>query len=317
LLALSLGSLSFGFIKMPELGFQNWQTGGTILSGIVFLILFIGHEANSNKPMLPLKLFLSSTFSGSNLLTLFLYGALSAGLFFLSLNMIQIQAYSQTLAGLSTIPFGLLLTLLSRKIGSLADRFGARQFLITGPAITGFGFFLLSFPTFTDPSHYWQTFFPGIFTVGLGMSITVAPLTTTVMSSAGQQYSGTASGINNAVSRIAGVLAIAVMGAIVLFTFQHNLNNKMTTLFLSPKTVNELMIESTKLAETLPPNDLPIKLQQEIRQAIKQSFIEAYKLVMLICAVLSEISAIFAFFFIIQSNKLTLQNSSPEIEFQL
>lgn len=296
LLALGLGCLSYGLLKIPDLGLQALATGGILLLGSGILLGFLWYEAGLQSPMLPFTLFCSSTFSGSNLLTLFLYGALSAGLFFLSLNMIQVQGYSQTLAGFATIPFALLLATLSRKIGHFADQRGPRGFLVAGPTVAALGFYLLSLPGLTHgPSDYWQTFFPGIAILGLGMAITVAPLTTTVLASAGQHYSGTASGINNAVSRIAGVLAIAAIGALVLSSFQHHLVQKTASLPIPATAQQELSRASKKLAAAQPPQQLSLPLQQEVRQAIRQSFIETYQLVMILCTLLSGISALLAF----------------------
>lgn len=299
LLAAGLGALSYGVLRIPDVGLQTLEAGGAILSGVGILAIFFWHEAKSKSPMLPLHLFQSARFTGSNLLTFFLYGALSVGLFFLSLNLIQAQGYSQTLAGFATIPFGILLTLLSRKMGSLADRYGPRWFLVLGPTLVGLAFLLLSLPGSTHgPSDYWRAFFPGIFTFGLGMAITVAPLTTTVLAAAGQQYSGTASGINNAISRIAGSLAIAAIGAMALSSFQHNLEKETALLAIPEPARQTLRLESNKLADASPPSELPAPLRHDIQQAIQDSFIKTYQLMMLICASLSGISALLAFILI-------------------
>jgi EmrB/QacA subfamily drug resistance transporter len=303
LLALGLGSLSYGILEVPDFGFHNLNTSGAIVAGMTLLISFILHQARSTSPMMPLHLFQSPSFLGANVLTLFLYGALSAGLFFLSLNMIQVQGYSQTLAGLATIPFALLLSLLSRRIGGLSDRFGPRYFLTGGPALVAIGFLLLSLPTQTHgPADYWLSFFPGIVVFGLGMAITVAPLTTTVLASAGRHYSGTASGINNAVSRIAAVLAIAVIGAVALSSFQHSLAKRTAVLHLTQETQSSLNKGARKLAATSPPQSLDPAQRQQIQVFIRESFIQTYQLIMLICAVLAGVSALLAWL-LIQNNK--------------
>ncbi len=294
-LALGLGCLSYGILKVPALGFYGIETGGAIGAGLLILLFFIGYESRCKNPMLPLNLFQSATFSGSNLLTLFLYGALSAGLFFQSLNLIQIQGYSQTVAGFTTLPFAILLTLFSRKMGALSDRLGARRFLIMGPLLAGLGFYLLSLPGLTHgASDYWVTYFPGIITLGIGMTLTVAPLTTTVLASVDRNYSGTASGVNNAVSRIAGVLAIAVVGAMALSLFQQNLMLAIQRLPLTAAMHQTLQVESAKLGNTRPSRSLPVLVQREIQDAINVSFIETYRRVMELCAAFAVLSALMA-----------------------
>lgn len=299
LLALGLGALSYGILRIPDLGFQHIRTSGSIVAGLGMITSFLIHEANSKSPMLPLKLFRSTSFTGSNLLTLFLYGALSGGLFFLSLNLIQIQGYSQTLAGFAGLPFVLLLALLSPRMGSLIGRFSPRLFLTIGPSIVTVAFYLLSLPGQTQgPADYWTAFFPGMLVFGLGMAMTVTPLTTTVLTSAGKQYSGTASGINNAISRIAGVLAIAVLGAFALWQFQHQLLQATAPFALSEEARHSLQLESKKLGETLPPKHLSPILYQHIESAIHHAFIQTYKMMMLLCAGFAGISAVLGFLFI-------------------
>ncbi|MDQ2997009.1 MAG: MFS transporter [Chloroflexota bacterium] len=290
-----LAGLTYGFISAPRLGFGHPLVLGTLLGGVVALVAFVFVEARSDHPMMPLELFRSRTFSGVNLLTLFLYGALSVGLFFLSLNLVQAQHYSQSLAGLAFTPFAVLISILSRLTGGLADRYGPRLPLIAGPTLVGIGFLLFAFVGLTTgPASYWTTFFPGILIFGIGMAITVAPLTTAVMGALPAHYAGTASGINNAVSRTAGVLAIAIVGALALFVFASALDQRTATLGLPAHAIAALQADSARLGATNVPAGVTPEQSDVIRQAIRLAFIDAYRVVMVVCAGMAWLSAAMA-----------------------
>jgi MFS family permease len=235
--------------------------------------------------MMPLSLFNSPIFSGTNLLTLFLYGALSASGFFLSLNLVQVQGYSESQAGLSFLPFALILSSLSRFTGHWADQHGFRVPLIMGPALVGIGFILLSLAGLTSgPGAYWTTFFPGIIVYAIGMAITVAPLTTAVMGSVPRERSGTASGVNNAVSRTAGVLTIAILGALALILFQNQLMAGVSHLNLPREAAQSLQASAEKLGNTPVPAGINGNAAEQIRATIRSAFAEMYKIVMWINA---------------------------------
>lgn len=295
LAAVGLGGLTYGFIAAPEAGFASPTSYLPIAGGAAALAAFVVVEARSPAPMLPLGLFSSRTFSGANLLTLFLYGALSVGPFFFSLNLVRAQGYSQSAAGLAFTPFAVVLALLSRRAGALADRYGPRLPLIGGPALAGLGFLLLALPRLTDgPASYWTTYLPGVMVLGLGMAATVAPLTSTVMGAVAQHYAGTASGINNAVARAAGVLAIAIVGAVALLAFAAGLDARTAGLPLPPEAREAIRASASSLGAAPVPAEVPAGQVEEVRLATRGAFADAHRLVQITCAALAWLSAAMA-----------------------
>lgn len=296
LAALGLGALVYGLIESSRLGFGNRVVTASLIAGGALLIVFLFVEARLPHPMLPLNLFASRIFTGTNLLTFLLYAALSGTLFFLPLNLIQVQHYSATAAGAALLPFIVIMSLLSRWSGGLIMRYGPKLPLVIGPLIaaSGYALFMLT----TIGGNYWSNFLPAIAAVGLGMTISVAPLTTAVMNSVPQNRAGIASGVNNAVARTAGLLAIALFGIVMLQVFKGNLDRHLRQTTLAPVIAESIRNQSTKLAAIAVPQNQDAETQQLIHRAIDESFVAGFRAVMLIGAILAVGSAATALLFI-------------------
>lgn len=257
---------------------MQWESGGAVvrmtgLAGLVFLIAFVSVERRIKDPLMPIELFRDRTFAGANLLTLFLYAALSGTLFYLPLNLIQIQRYTPTQAGAAMIPLVLTLFVLSPWAGGLVSRYGSRWPLIVGPFITACGYALLAVPGVGGP--YWKAYLPVMTALGVGMAISVAPLTTTVMSSAPSNRSGSASGINNAVSQTAALLALAISSPLFYHRFSGQLPSRLSQNGVPSAEIHQVNGQVRKIGAIETKSSF-------VQSAIDESFVSAFRLIALL-----------------------------------
>jgi EmrB/QacA subfamily drug resistance transporter len=301
LITFGLATLVYGLIESSNYGWHQPRVWGSLVASFLALTAFLLVETRSQSPLMPLKLFRSRNFAGANLLTLFLYAALGTILFFLPFNLIQVQGYTPTQAGAANLPFILIMFFLSRWAGGLIARYGARLPLVVGSAITAAGFALFARPGLGG--SYWTTFFPATIVLGLGMACVVAPLTTTVMNSVDQSQAGTASGINNSISRIASLLAIAVFGVILVQVFDASVKKTLAGTGLPAAERQAIYQQRNRLVQIQLPSSLDEQQKGQARRAIDESFVTAFRVVVLLSALLSAVSAIIAW--------VTLDGHSP------
>jgi len=303
LVTLALGGITYGLIESSNVGWENQRIIASTTLGMLAMAGFIAVEMRSEAPMMPTRLFRSSAFTGANLLTLLLYAGFGGGFFFVPLNLIQIQGYSTTAAGAALLPLILLLAMLSRWSGGLVERYGARAPLVIGPTVAAGGFALFAVPGVGG--GYWDTFFPAVLVLGLGMAISVAPLTTVVMNSAAPGFAGAASGINNAASRVAGLLAVALFGLIMTSTFSRSLHRELERAELMPHVIEAVEKQRNKLAAIELPAGMDAQDAATANRAIAEAFVAGFRRVMLISAGLALASAASALILIGDPRQLT------------
>jgi EmrB/QacA subfamily drug resistance transporter len=286
LVTLGLGGVTYALIEWPARArLVGHLAPIAAVFGVLALAGFFAVEHWSRAPMVSLKLFRSRNFAGGNLLTLFLYASLGGLMFFFPMDLIEIQHYTATQAGAAFLPFVVIMFGLSRWAGGLVARYGSRIPLTVGPLVAACGIAL--FAIAPEGGSYWATFFPAVVVMGLGMTISVAPLTTTVMNAVPESESGLASGINNAVSRLAALLAVAVFGAVLVTVFNHSLDRYLEHLPLNLGIRAQIDAVRPQLAAAHIPDSM-------VQRAITESFLGGYRVVIWIAAALAALSAVTA-----------------------
>jgi EmrB/QacA subfamily drug resistance transporter len=292
---MGLFGISYGLISAPRISWHNPTVLVSLIVGVLSLIVFYFVEKRASQPLVPLTIFKSKLVLGSNLVTLFLYFALNGIIFFITLNMQQVQGLSPIYAGLALLPSILIITFLSGYGGTISDRIGPRLPMILGPLIVAAGMGSLILPG--THSNYFTSFMPGLILFGLGMSMVIAPLTKSALS-VPEYYSGSASGINNAVARTASLLAIAILGAVAIPVFSRNLAANIQHANMQSVQKQEIVSQAIKLGGIDIPSDFSAASKTAATETIKQSFVHTFRIVMGINALLALLAGILSFIFI-------------------
>jgi predicted MFS family arabinose efflux permease len=285
LCGLGLGGIIVGLIEEPSYGWSSPLVWGGLAGGTLALALFVWHEAHTADPMLPLDLFRSRNFAVGNAATLTLYAGLGGALFFLGLYVQQVAGYTPLEAGAAFLPLTAMMFTLSRRMGALADRMGPRLFMGGGPIVAGVGLLLLT--RIDQHADYFSQVLPGVLVFGFGLSCTVAPLTATVLGAVDEKHSGVASGVNNALSRIAGLLAIAVLGAVVASAFSARVDSDLGGRPLSPAARSAVTEAKARAMAVAPAGRVPPGPERvRVRSALVDGSTHAFRLGMGIGGVL-------------------------------
>ena len=286
LAVLGLGGVVLGLIEWPALGAGEPVVLASLVLGVIMLVALVMVEARGRNPMMPLDVFRSRTFSLANGLTLLLYAALAMVMFLVPLVLIQVQHYTATEAGAAIVPFAVIMFAGSRWAGGLIGRVGPRLPLTVGPIVAAAG--IAMFVLTRVGGSYWSAVFPAVCLMGAGMTITVAPLTTVVMGAVETARSGVASGINNAVSRVAGLLAIAVFGVLLANSFNARIQPRLDELRLPAPARQEVERELPKMAGAqLRATSMSGAQRLEVQERLDEAFVEAFRVVALGCALLA------------------------------
>ena len=289
LCASGLAGPVFALIEQPSYGWGSAVVAVPLIAGLVLLTAFILWERRSPHPMMPLHLFAQRNFTVGNLTTFTLYAGLGVATFFIILFIQQVGGYTPVEAGLSLLPITVMMVTLSRRFGGLADRIGPHRFMAAGPIIAGAGLLLLV--RMSSQASYASQLLPGVLVFGFGLSMTVAPLTATVLGAVEPGHSGLASGVNNAVARVAGLLAIAALGAVVASSFSARLDSQLQGRRLSPQTRSAVAGARVRPLVT-DARSVPAPQRATVHAALVNASVYAFRVGMIIAAALAVLGGL-------------------------
>lgn len=294
LATLGLGTLVYGLIRV-QLDDGRIDGGSFIVFGALVLAAFVILERHEAHPMMPLSMFGSRVFTIANLYTLALYMALGGGLYFFPYMLIDVQGYTPTAAGAAFLPFVVLQFALSRSSGGLVKKLGARMPLALGAALAGCAFLLYALPG-VGAGSYWTTYFPAVLMLGIGATFFIAPLTTTVFDSSAKELSGVASGINNAIARTAGLLAIALFGIVFTAVFSGGFDGRLERAHVSQQTRVLADAEKARFAAGSVPPDVRQADRPAVTEAVRNGFLAGFRAVQYVSAAVCFLAAALAWF---------------------
>jgi EmrB/QacA subfamily drug resistance transporter len=293
LATLGLAGLVYGLIESSAWGLDATRVLVALVLGSIALAAFIAVERRVKDPMVPPSLFRSRDFDGANLVTLLFYMALTGSLYFLPFLMMQVHGYSALVAGSVFLPFVAMAFLIGRLSGRISTRFGTKRPLVVASLAVLVGLLLFTVPG-VEHGSYWTSFFPAMVVQGVGMALAITPLTTAALGSVDREHSGLASGVNNAVTRVAGLLAVALLGVFVYGVFSMSLDARLDSMDLSGEVRSEMEAEKAHLGAAEVPEGVEAGTAGHIERAIGESFVSGFRAVMLVCAGLALASALVA-----------------------
>jgi len=297
LATLGLAGLVYGLIESSAWGLGDTRVLAALVLGLIALATFISVERRVKDPMVPPSLFRSRNFDGANLVTLLFYMALTGSLYFLPFLMMQVHGYSALVAGSVFLPFVAMAFLIGRLSGRISARFGSKIPLVVASLAVLVGLLLFAVPG-VDHGSYWTSFFPAMVVQGVGMALAITPLTTVALGSVDREHSGLASGVNNAVTRVAGLLAVALLGVFVYGVFSTSLDARLDSMDLSREVRSQMEAEKAHLGAAEVPEDVEAETAGHIERAIDESFVTGFRAVMLVSAGLALASALVAALFV-------------------